>query len=185
VSHPIVSDTQKKMATSLVHLTGELRGLRSGRAAPALVENIKIDYYGTQTPISQIAQIQIPEPRQIMIKPFDASALGAMEKAIQASSLGINPQSDGKVLRLTIPMLSEDQRKKLVGRIKEISEATRIVLRNVRRDSNKRVDAAKSDGELTEDQVKQLKDEIQTTLKAKESEIDTMLKTKNKEIMEE
>ena len=183
--HPIVSDTEKKMASSLEHLTGELRGLRSGRASPALVENIKVDYYGTPTPISQIGQIQIPEPRQIMVKPFDTSALAAMEKAIQASSLGINPQSDGKVLRLTIPMLSEEQRKKLVGRIKEMSEETRVSLRNVRRDANKRVDAAKGDGDITEDEVKQLKDEIQSALKKKEGEIDEMLKAKNKEIMEE
>ena len=144
MTHPILSETTKKMAATVEHLVGELRGLRSGRASPALVENIKVDYYGAPTPISQIGQIQIPEPRQILVKPFDPSVLAAMEKAIQASSLGVHPQSDGKVLRLTIPMLSEDQRKKLVGRIKEMREETRVSLRNVRRDSNKKADAAKN-----------------------------------------
>jgi len=185
VSHPILNDAKQTMASSLEHMNAEMRGLRSGRATPALVENIKADYYGSPTPISQIAQIQIPEPRQIVIKPFDPSALPAMEKAIQASSLGINPQSDGKVLRLTVPMMSEEQRKKLVVRLKEIGEATRVALRNTRRDANKRADQAKTGGDVTEDQLKRLKDEIQDLLKAKEGEVDALLKAKTTEIMEE
>ena len=185
MSHPILKDAGQTMVSTLEHMSGEMRGLRSGRATPALVENIKADYYGSPTPISQISQIQIPEPRQIVIKPFDASALPAMEKAIQASSLGINPQNDGKVLRLTVPMLSEEQRKKLVGRLKEIGEGTRVALRNTRRDANKKADAAKSGGDLTEDELKKLKDDIQDLLKKKEAEIDDLLKTKTTEIMEE
>ena len=184
-SHALVDEANTKMAASVEHLSGEMRGLRSGRATPALVENIKVDYYGNPTPISQMAQIQIPEPRQIVIKPFDASAIAPMEKAIQASSLGINPQNDGKLLRLTVPMMSEEQRKKLVTRVKELCEESRIALRNTRRDANKKVDAAKSASEITEDDVKKLKDEIQGLLKKHEGEIDNLLESKSKEIMEE
>src|SRR5262249_35744691 len=110
------------MKATIDHLSGEFRGLRSGRATPALVENIRVDYYGSPTPVSQLAQTQTPEPRQIAIKPYDAGALKDIEKAIQASDLGIHPQSDGKILRLTVPMLSEEQRKKLSARLKEMGE---------------------------------------------------------------
>ena len=183
--HAILKEAQETMSSTLEHLGGEMRGLRSGRATPALVENIKAEYYGSPTPISQIAQIQIPEPRQIVIKPFDPTALAPMQKAIQSSALGINPQSDGKILRLTIPMMSEEQRKKLVGRLKEMGESTRIALRNTRRDANKKADAGKSGGELTEDEQKRLKEEIQELLKKKESDVDELLKNKTTEIMEE
>jgi ribosome recycling factor len=181
----ILKDARQRMKGSVDHLATEVRGLRSGRATPALVENIKADYYGSSTPLSQIAQIQIPEPRQIAIKPFDPSALSAVEKAIQASSLGINPQNDGKILRLTIPMLSEDQRKKLVSRLKEMAEESRVSLRNTRRDVNKKIDGAKASSELTEDQMHQAKDEVQNLLKEHEKQIDQLLEAKTKEIMEE
>ncbi len=184
MDHPILKETRTKMAASLEHLSNEMRGLRSGRATPALVENIKVDYYGSPTPLGQISQIQIPQPREIAIKPFDPSAISAMEKAIQASALGINPQSDGKVLRLTVPMMSEDQRKKLVGRLKEMGEQARVSLRNARRDSNKKADAAKG-AELTEDDLKRLKDEIQAALKEHEGKVDELLKAKTTEVMEE
>lgn len=185
MAHAILSEVGTKLESSVEHLASEMRGLRSGRATPALVENIKADYYGNPTPIAQIAQIQIPEPRQIVIRPFDVSALAPMEKAIQASSLGINPQNDGKVLRLMIPMMSEEQRKKLVGRIKEMGEAARISLRNSRRDANKKVDAAKSASEVTEDEAKKLKEDIQSMLKEHETKVDELLKVKTTEIMED
>lgn len=181
MSDAMIKDAKERMKSSVEHLQGELRGLRSGRASAALVENIKVDYYGNPTPISQMAQIQIPEPRQIAIKPFDASVLGAMEKAIQASQLGINPQNDGKIIRLTIPMLSEEQRKKLVGRLKEMGEATRVSLRNTRRDINKKIEASK---DLTEDQSHDLKEQVQNLLKEHESKVDQVLTSKTKEVME-
>lgn len=181
MEHKSVVDARTKMKAGLDHLAGEFRGLRSGRATPALVENIRVDYYGSPTPLAQIAQIQIPEPRQIAIKPYDAAALKEIEKAIQASNLGINPQNDGKILRLTIPMLSEEQRKKLVGRLKEMAEQTKIALRNTRRDANKHLDDGK---DLTEDQVKLAKDAVQNLLKTHESEVEKALAAKTKEIME-
>ena len=176
-----VVEAKAKMKASLEHLATEFRGLRSGRATPALVENIRVDYYGSPTPLAQLAQIQIPEPRQIAIKPYDQAALKEIEKAIQASNLGINPQSDGKVLRLTVPMLSEEQRKKLGGRLKEMAEQTKVSLRNARRDANKHLDEAK---DLTDDQVDNAKELVQNALKQQEAEVEKMLSAKTKEIME-
>ena len=181
MEHKSVTEARNKMKASLEHLAGEFRGLRSGRATPALVENIRADYYGSPTPISQLAQIQIPEPRQIAIKPYDAASLKDIEKAIQASNLGINPQSDGKILRLTVPMLSEDQRKKLVARLKEMAEQTKVALRNTRRDANKHLDDAQ---ELTDDQVTKSKESVQNLLKHHEAEVEKALAAKTKEIME-
>jgi ribosome recycling factor len=181
VEHKSVVDARAKMKAGLDHLAGEFRGLRSGRATPALVENIRVDYYGSPTPLSQLAQIQIPEPRQIAIKPFDASALKEIEKAIQASNLGINPQNDGKIVRLTVPMLSEDQRKKLVARLKEMAEQAKVSLRSARRDANKHLDEAK---ELTDDQVTKAKELVQSLLKQQEGEVDKLVAAKSKELME-
>ena len=181
MEHKSVVEARNKMKASVDHLATEFRGLRSGRATPALVENIRVDYYGSPTPLSQLAQIQIPEPRQIAIKPYDQAALKDMEKAIQASNLGINPQNDGKILRLVIPMLSEEQRKKLGGRLKEMAEQAKISLRNTRRDANKHLDEAK---ELTDDDVTKAKEAVQNLLKQHETEVDKMLAGKTKEIME-
>ncbi len=178
-------EAKTRMDASVEHLAHEVRGLRSGRASPALVDNIKVDYYGNLTPISQLAQVQIPEPRQIAIKPFDPSALSAMEKAIQASGLGIHPQNDGKILRLTVPMLSEEQRKKLVGRLKDMAEGARVSIRNLRRDYNKKVETQEASSEITEDEMKRVKDGIQNLLKDHETAIDKLIALKTKEIMEE
>jgi len=181
MEHKSVVEAKAKMKATIDHLAGEFRGLRSGRATPALVENIRVDYYGSQTPLSQLAQIQIPEPRQIAIKPYDASALKEIEKAIQASNLGINPQSDGKIIRLTVPMLSEEQRKKLGARLKEMSEVAKVALRNARRDANKHLDDA---ADMTDDQIEKAKESVQALLKQNEGETDKMLASKTKEIME-
>ena len=185
MEHALLKDARVRMESSVEHLSRDMRGLRSGRATPALVENIRVDYYGSPTPLSQLGQIQIPEPRQIAIKPYDGSALSAIEKAIQASDLGIHPQSDGKVIRLMVPMLSEEQRKKLSQRLKEMGEQARVALRNTRRDVNKKIDGARSGGEITEDDQKRLKDEVQDLLKKQEGRIDEVLAAKTKEIMEE
>jgi ribosome recycling factor len=177
----IVAETRDKMKKAVAHFQEETKGLRSGRATSALVENIKVDYYGSPTPLKQLATIAVPEPRALVVKPFDPSCLKEIEKAIQVSDLGINPQIDGKVMRLSIPPMSEEQRKKLVGRIKELSEGARVALRNLRRDENKKVDESE---ELTDDQVTHVRDEIQKILKQHEGEIDTIVAAKTKEILE-
>lgn len=178
----IMADVEERMDKAVAHLKDELRGIRSGRATPALVENVRVDYYGSPTPLNQIAQISVPEPRQLMVKPFDVSALADIERAILKSDLGLSPNSDGKVLRLALPVLSEEQRKKLATRVKDLGEQARVSIRNVRRDGNKHVDAAKKDG-LSEDQAADLVDQIQDVLKKHEGTIDSVLKSKTEEIM--
>ena len=177
----ILDETNDKMTKGVAHFQDEIRGLRSGRATPAMVENLRVEAYGSPTPLNQLASIAIPEPRALLIKPYDQSILKEIEKAIQVSDLGINPQSDGKVVRLTVPEMSEEQRTKMVTRIKDLAEAAKVSLRNIRRDLNKRADESK---ELTEDDVKSAKDEIQKILKSSEGEIDTLFKAKTEEIME-
>ena len=181
----IAAEVQAKMDKTVTHLADQLRTIRTGRAAPALVDGIRVDYYGTSTPLNQIAQISVPEARQLMVKPFDASVLKEIEKAIQKSDLGLNPSSDGKVLRLSLPPLSQEQRKKLSAKVKEICESSRVALRNERRDGNKHADQAGKDGKLTDDQNKALHETIQTMLKAAEAKVDDLLKKKSHEIMEE
>ena len=183
-SQQILKDTREKMEKALHHVADQLRTIRTSRASPALVDNIRVDYYGQMTPIAQMAQISIPEPRQIMIKPFDASVLVEISKAIQKSDLGIQPQSDGKVLRLTMPPLSGDQRKKYATRVKELCEEARIALRNVRRDQNKHADQLHKDSKLTEDENKKLHDEIQKLLKEYEEKVGQVQDKKIAEIME-
>lgn len=179
-----IKDARERMEKSLHHLQDVLRTIRTSRASGALVENIRVDYYGTPTPIGQMASISVPEPRQIMIKPFDGTALGEIAKAIQKSDLGIQPQNDGKVLRLTMPPLSGEQRKKYASKVKEMCEETRIALRNTRRDMNKHADGMLKGGELTEDENKKLHDEIQKLLKEHEDKVGQVQDKKTAEIME-
>lgn len=179
----IVLETADKMEKCVEHFTHEMKGVRSGRASPGLVEGIRVNYYGTQTPLGQMAQISVPEPRQLAIKPFDASQIQEVSKAIQASGLGINPAVDGKIIRLTMPPLSEEQRKKLVGLVKEKAEASKVAIRAVRRDSNKHGDESLKNRVLTEDDLKNLKEEIQESTKEHEGKIDELLKKKIDELM--
>jgi ribosome recycling factor len=180
----IVKDTGDKMEKALHHLQDLLRTIRTSRASSALVEGIRVDYYGTMTPISQMASISVPEPRQIIIKPFDLSMLTELAKAIMKSDLGIQPQNDGKVLRLTMPQLSGEQRKKYAAKVKELCEETRIAMRNGRRDMNKHAETLHKSGELTEDQNKKLHDEIQKLLKEYEDKVTQVQDKKTAEIME-
>lgn len=180
----IVKDTRDKMDKALHHLQDLLRTIRTSRASPALVESIRVDYYGTMTPISQMSSISVPEPRQILIKPFDLSMLNELAKAIMKSDLGIQPQNDGKVLRLTMPQLSGEQRKKYAAKVKELCEEARIAMRNGRRDMNKHADTLHKSGELTEDENKKLHDEIQKLLKEFEDKVTQVQDKKTAEIME-
>lgn len=180
----ITTEAKSRMDKAVKHLQDLLRSVRTSQASPALVENIRVDYYGTPTPISQLGSISIPEPRQLMIKPFDGSLLPEISKAIQKSDLGINPQNDGKVLFLTLPQLSGEQRKKYAAKVKEMCEEGRVAMRNSRRDLNKMADQAKKDGDLTEDENKKLHDDIQKLLKDTEGRVDTILAKKTKEVTE-
>jgi ribosome recycling factor len=176
----LIDETKDKMKKAVVHLQDEIKGLRSGRATPALVENIRVEYYGSPNPLKNLASITIPEPRSLLIKPFDASAVKDIERAIQKSELGITPQSDGKVVRLTVPEMSEEQRNKLVARVKEMTEQTKVVIRNLRRDQLKKFE----DSELTDDEIERGKEEVQKVLKATETEVEGTFNAKKKEILE-
>ncbi|MBL9086441.1 MAG: ribosome recycling factor [Planctomycetia bacterium] len=180
----ILLETEEKMEGAVAHLAGELRGMRTGRASPALVDNLRVDYYGAMTPLSQMAQIGCPEPRLIVIKPFDASAIPNIDKAIQTSNLGLNPQNDGKVIRLILPPLSEERRKQLVKVVKEQGETANVAIRNVRRDGNKAADTAFNDRAITEDQLDEVKEQIQTLTKTYEGKVKELVDKKSAELME-
>jgi len=180
----IQQDVTTGMDKALRHVQELLKGVRSGRASSALVDNIRVDYYGSMTPLNQVAAISIPEPRQIMIKPFDMTALNEINKAILKSDLGITPQSDGKVLRLQMPPLSGEQRQKYAAKVKEMCEEARVAMRNVRRDANKHADAELKGSGLTEDEHKRLLEKIQDALKDFEKKLDGVQAAKTKEITE-
>ncbi len=180
----ILDETRQLMDKAVHHLQDVLRGVRTGRASTALVDGIRVDYYGTQTPINQMAAVSVPEPRQIVIKPFDASALSEISKAIQKSDLGITPQSDGKIVRLQMPPLSGEQRQKYAAKVKELCEDARVSMRNGRRDMNKKADLELKSGKLTEDESRKLHDKIQELLKEHEKKLDAVQDKKITEIME-
>lgn len=181
-SDELLLDTEERMEKAIEVLKEKFRGMRTGRANPGLVENVKVDYYGTPTPLRQISNISAPEADLLVIKAFDPSSLGAIEKAIQKSDVGIHPMNDGKLIRLQIPPLSQERRKQLAGRAKEVAEEARIAVRNVRRDANKGADAMEKDGDLSEDELKKLKDDIQDLVKTYEGKIDEALKQKTAEL---
>src|SRR5262249_30510996 len=157
------------------------RGLRTGRATPALVDSLRVEYYGSPTPLKQLATISTPDPTQIVIKPYDHSVLKEIEKAIRSSDLGMSPNNDGKIIRLTVPALSGEQRTKMVARIKKSAEEAKVACRNIRRDANKAIDAAEKAGELTEDDVEKNKEQVQTLLKQYEEKVSKMAEKKSKE----
>src|SRR3954470_1144502 len=151
-SEEILFDAEERMEKAVSVFKDELRGLRTGRATPALVDSIRVEYYGSPTPLKQLAQISTPDPQQIVIRPFDQSCLKDIEKAIRSSNLGMSPNNDGKMIRLTVPSMSGDQRKKLVAEIKKNSEDAKVSCRNIRRDANKHFDVAEKDKTMTEDE---------------------------------
>ena len=181
----ILLDAEDRMDKAVDHLASSLTGIRTGRANAGLVDSVKVDYYGSPTPLKQIANISVPEPQQIMIRPFDTSSLDEIGKAIQGSDLGLAPNNDGRVVRLNIPPLSGERRKQLVGRIKELAEEARVSIRNIRRDANKHADQAQKDKEMTEDDRDQTKDKVQDLTKKYEGQVNSKAEAKEKEILDE
>jgi|SRR5581483_3504627 len=184
-SEQIFKDAEQRMEKAASVFRDELRGLRTGRATPALVDNLRVEYYGSPTPIKQLAQISTPDPQQILIRPFDQGCLKDIEKAIRSSDLGMSPTNDGKMLRLQVPAMSGEQRKKMVAHIKKSSEDAKVACRNIRRDANKHFDQAEKDKEMTEDERDKGKDRIQGLLKTYEDKIADLADKKSKEIMEQ
>jgi ribosome recycling factor len=180
----IVLESEERMEKSVALLTDQLRGIRTGRANTGLVESIRVDYYGSSTPLKQMANLSTPEAQQILIRPFDPSVIGEIVKAIQTSDLGLTPNSDGKVVRLNVPSLSVEQRKKLVNRVKELAEEARVAIRNIRRDGNKQAEVEQTGKILTEDDVTSCKDEMQSLTKKFESKVNELADKKSAEILE-
>jgi len=179
----ILLEAEDAMTKAVEYLSKELRGVRTGRASPALVEFIKVDYYGASTDLKSLASINVPEPTQLLIKPFDAGSIPEIKKAIETSGLGLNPNVDGKQIRLNIPALSGERRKQLVAHCKKLGEEAKVALRNARRDANKHADGLKGGG-TSEDEIKTLHDEIQELLKKYEAQVDDMVARKSKEVEE-
>jgi ribosome recycling factor len=180
----IALEAEERMEKSLALLGDQLRGIRTGRANVGLVESVRVDYYGSSTPLKQMANLSTPEPQQILIRPFDPSVVGDIVKAIQTSDLGLSPNSDGKVVRLNVPPLSVEQRKKLSNRVKDLAEEARVAIRNIRRDANKQADLEQSEKILTEDDLATCKEEIQNLTKQYETKVNEVADKKSAEIME-
>ncbi len=180
----ILFECEEHMEKALDHLRHELRTVRTGRATPAMVENIRVEYYGSPTEIRSMAMITVPEATQILIKPFNNQDLKLIEKAISDSKLPMTPHSDGRQLRLILPPMSQEVRLRMVGQTKQYAEAAKIAVRNARRDANKTLDTEQKAGDITEDEVTQGKDQIQDLTKSYETKVDDVIEHKRKEIME-
>lgn len=180
----IHDETEKKMDAVIDSLRETLSTIRAGRANPALLEQISVDYYGTITPLNQIAGISAPEPRLLLVQPWDANAIPEIEKAILQSDLGLNPSNDGKVVRLPIPALTEERRKELVKLVNKSAEDSKVQIRNIRRDSNDEIKDLEKNKELSEDEMKKAEELVQTITDKYVNSIDEIASKKEEELME-
>lgn len=174
---------QQQMDKTIEALKYEFSTIRAGRANAQMLDKIRVDYYGTPTPINQVGSISVPEPRTLMINPWDKSAMKEIEKAIRNSDLGFNPTNDGEVIRISVPALTEERRKELCKQAKKAAEEFKVRLRNERRDANDRLKKLEKDGEMTEDELKKAQDNVQKVTDKYVKEIDTLLDAKEKDIM--
>ncbi|MEI3355834.1 MAG: ribosome recycling factor [Clostridia bacterium] len=177
------TNLKEKMEKSISVYSEKLSEVRAGRANPAILNKIKIDYYGTPTPINQVAGVSVPEARLIVIQPWDVSVLKEIEKAILASDIGINPNNDGKVIRLAFPELNEERRKELVKEIRKMAEEAKVAIRAIRREGIDNAKAEQKEGNITEDELKQAENDIQKLTDKNIEEIDKILENKEKEVM--
>jgi ribosome recycling factor len=180
----IMSNTKERMTKAIQTFTRELASIRAGRANASLLDKITVDYYGAPTPVNQLAGISVPEARMLVIQPYDKSALGDIEKAIMKSDLGITPTSDGNILRIVIPQLTEERRKDLVKLVKKESEDAKVAIRNIRRDANDDLKKLEKNGEITEDDLRGYSDDVQKLTDDHITQIDSIAKDKEKEIIE-
>ena len=179
----ILLDGEERMEKAVEVFGDNLRGIRTGTASIGLVENIRVDYYGSPTPLRQLAQIAIPDPQLIVIKPYDPSSIESVEKAIQTSDIGIHPQTDGKVIRLSIPGLSQERREQLAARLKNLAEEARIAIRNIRREANRHLDREQKQSAIGEDDCRRAKDDVQELTDQYEEKVNEILEKKTQEIM--
>ena len=179
-----VAECKERMHKAVLHLQEEFSAVRTGRATPALVDKLKVDYYGTEVPLQQIAGFSVPEPRVLVISPYDKGAIKGIEKAIQGSDLGVNPSNDGTVIRLSFPELTQERRKDLVKVVKQRAEDSKVAVRNVRRDIRKELETRERDGELSRDELDRIEKDLEKVTHEVIAEIDTMLVHKEHELLE-
>ena len=179
----VLNDANTKIQKSFDALKAQFAGLRTGKASPAMVDQIKVDYYGCPTPVKNLGTISTPEPRQIKITPFDPTVLDAMNKAILAANIGVTPQTDGKVLRITVPELNEERRREIVKVAKSQAEAQKVAMRNIRRDANDLAKKLEKDKKISEDDLRDALDRIQKATDDGVAKVDAELKAKEAEIM--
>lgn len=184
MSLSVHKELDEKMQKTIRVLKEELHSIRAGRANPALLDRIVVEYYGSPTPLKQIATVSAPEPRLLIIQPFDKSSVQSIEKAITQSDLGINPSNDGKIIRLAIPQLTEERRKELTKLAKKVGEDAKVAIRNERRDANDKLKKMQKNTEITEDDLKKSEDEVQKMTNKHIEIIDELIEKKEKEIME-
>jgi len=180
----VVKEVEAKMEKTLLSFKADLNKVRTGRASLALFDDIRIDYYGTPTPLNQMATLAVPEPRLITIQPWDTSVIGEIEKAILKSELGVTPASDGKIIRITIPRLTEERRKELVKVVKKMSEGSKVSVRNIRREANDELKVLEKDKKISQDQLHQWMEKVQVSTDKYIKKVDEVLAAKEKEILE-
>jgi ribosome recycling factor len=179
----ILLDAEERMEKAVEVFADNLRGIRTGTASAGLVESIRVDYYGSPTPLRQLAQIAVPDPASIIIKPYDPASAVEIERAIQTSDIGINPQNDGKVIRLSVPGLSEERREQIAARAKHLAEEARVAVRNIRRDANRHLDREQKDASISEDDCRRGKEETQKLTNEYEQKINDILQKKTEDVM--
>jgi ribosome recycling factor len=180
----VLEDARERMAKAVAHARSEFTGVRTGRAAPALVEKLPVDYYGTEVPLQQIAGFTVPEARLLVISPYDKAAMGAIEKAIQQSNLGLSPSNDGQVIRLNFPPLTEERRKELVRVVKGMAEEGRVAIRHARRSARHDLEALEKDGDISVDDLNWAEKELDKLTHQQEAEVDKALEHKEQELLE-
>ncbi len=180
----LLEEASEKMARAVEHTRHDMAGVRTGRASSGLVEKLPVDYFGTEVPLQQLAGFSVPEARMLVISPYDKSAMGAIEKAIQQSNLGLNPSNDGNAIRLAFPPLNEERRKELVRHVRQMAEDGRIAIRNLRRSARQELEGLEKDSDLSEDELARAEKDLDKLTHKVEAEIDAALETKEKELME-
>ncbi len=181
---PIMRDAESKMSKSVDHFASELSTIRTGRANPALIDRIMVPYYGTPTPLNQLAQISAPEPRLLVVQVYDKSQIGAVEKALRMGEQGLNPASDGQVIRVPIPPLTEERRREYVKLVKQKAEEARVAIRNVRRDELHRIEQMQKNGDVPEDESKRASGRLQKITESQIEKVDGLATRKEHEVME-
>jgi ribosome recycling factor len=180
----VLEETADKMARAVEHARHEFGGVRTGRATPALIEKLNVDYYGSEVPLQQLAGFSVPEARLLVVTPYDKGSIGAIEKALQLSNLGLNPSNDGNAIRLAFPPLTEERRKELVRHVRQLAEDGRIAIRNLRRGARHDLEALQKDGELSEDALARAEKDLDKLTHTHEASIDSALEHKEKELLE-